>query len=532
MKRCVMFRSKSRDIIYISLFLVLVLALWTVLFRLPGPETVQLPTGAPEAAGGYDLTEHDFTDRVYITGMVWESWPDRLYTPQELAENTETPMQSDGLDYKRMQYGTYRLSLRLTPGETYGIAFWSSDYAMRLYRDGDEAVSVGVPGASREAVTPMVRRVTHYFTAGDGPTEFVVQASNFVHREGGWPPVLTVGTAENITRLTSMQTMKSAILFGGLLVAGLYHLIVFLLNRRQVASLLFAALCLLLSLLIQDIVTLALPVYNWFVVFRLEYLGVVLTCAVLLLLIHSLFPDTLHRPALWAYLAACGLYIGVVLLTDTVFFSRSLTIFLALSFLMAAYALVRLLTVPHPWGIKKILTFVGIGAVILFSANNAMYKSGFDWMGQEIGRTFDAPAGMMVLVFCYAAVLAVERAEVDRRLEEAGAALQKAEARYLALSEERQRDASPPGGLSGLRLTRRETEVALLVLDGRSRDEVAALLCISRGTVNTHFTNLYRKAGVSSVAEFVRLLLPGRAVAGNEEKARKQAVSGENHSAE
>ena len=501
--------SKNRDILYISLFLVLILLLWTGLSLLPGPAEVQLP----DAEGGYDLTGYDFEDTVYITAPSWESWPEKLYEPEDLA-GAEAPVPHQSLDFTSIQYATHRLRLTLSPGVTYGISLWTSDYAMRLYIDGREIDSVGVPGATREETVPRVRDAVYYFTPQGETTELVVQASNFVHKEGGWAPVLTIGTAQNITRLNSLDNLKSGLIFGGLLVAGLYNLAIFLLNRRQKASLLFAALCLLLALLPENIITLAFSEYNWQLVFRLEYIAMTLACAVFLLLIDRLFPDTLRRTVLRGYLAFCGVYIAVVLLFDTTFSSRALVVFQVISAVAGAYALARLLTAPRPWSIKKILTFVGIGAVVLFSLNNALYKSGHGWMGADIGQTFNATAGMLVLVFCYAVVLSIEQVEVNQKLTESAAALAAAETRYLELSAERQKSNKgnpPPAALSDFGLTKRETEVALLLLDGKSRAEIAEILFISLGTVNTHCTNVYRKTGASGAAELTRLMLPDNA---------------------
>ena len=54
-------------------------------------------------------------------------------------------------------------------------------------------------------------------------------------------------------------------------------------------------------------------------------------------------------------------------------------------------------------------------------------------------------------------------------------------------------------------LTRREKEVASLLLQGRSQGVIASLLFISPGTVNTHIKHIYRKAGVGSKQEFIDL---------------------------
>ena len=47
-------------------------------------------------------------------------------------------------------------------------------------------------------------------------------------------------------------------------------------------------------------------------------------------------------------------------------------------------------------------------------------------------------------------------------------------------------------------LTRREREVADLVIDGLTNPEIADRLFVSQKTVETHMTNIFRKLGVTS----------------------------------
>lgn len=54
-------------------------------------------------------------------------------------------------------------------------------------------------------------------------------------------------------------------------------------------------------------------------------------------------------------------------------------------------------------------------------------------------------------------------------------------------------------------LSAREAEVLPLLLSGKSRAYIREALCISKGTVDTHVNHIYKKAGVSSRDELIRL---------------------------
>jgi DNA-binding CsgD family transcriptional regulator len=55
-------------------------------------------------------------------------------------------------------------------------------------------------------------------------------------------------------------------------------------------------------------------------------------------------------------------------------------------------------------------------------------------------------------------------------------------------------------------LTAREREIADLVADGLTSPAIAEQLCLSRRTVETHISRVYRKTGVSSRAALAGLM--------------------------
>lgn len=55
-------------------------------------------------------------------------------------------------------------------------------------------------------------------------------------------------------------------------------------------------------------------------------------------------------------------------------------------------------------------------------------------------------------------------------------------------------------------LTRRETEVLLLLAQGRTQNVIAKKLCISEGTVHTHILHVYQKLNVHSQQELIELI--------------------------
>lgn len=57
-------------------------------------------------------------------------------------------------------------------------------------------------------------------------------------------------------------------------------------------------------------------------------------------------------------------------------------------------------------------------------------------------------------------------------------------------------------------LTMREAEIGCLVMQGQSNKEIASLVNISEKTVKFHLTNVYKKIGVGSRAQFIVKHIP------------------------
>lgn len=84
------------------------------------------------------------------------------------------------------------------------------------------------------------------------------------------------------------------------------------------------------------------------------------------------------------------------------------------------------------------------------------------------------------------------------------------------------------------RLSKREKEVAELLLEGKSNKQIAAALFISDGTVEFHLTKIYTKLSVGSRAEaIIRLSQPGKSLEnGASKKTRVDALAVEHNSGE
>lgn len=453
------------------------------------------------------MRNYTFDNTVYQLDAVWDSWPEQLYTPQDLM-TSEMPQASTDINFTQTEYVTYKLSLSLQPGTDYGLFFESSKYAMRLFVGGKEAMSVGSPGATRETTEPREYKGAYYFTPLEETTEILVQVANFVHREGGQPPDLTIGEQQGIERLERESDIKSALITGCLLAAFLFHLGIFILNSSQRASLLFALFCLLLAIQSSSFIIYLIPSYDWFIATRIEYLINLGALITLILLIRKLFPQTL---GIWIYavfISLCVIFCVMVLFSDSTLYTQLLPVFQAVSILLALYILIRLAMTLREKNLKNILAFLGLLLMGICGIGDVLARNKLIPEGFVESQVFNIGTGAALLVFCYVLVLALEQSEVNKTMDDTRQALLQAEERYTKLIEQQQGSETLSDRLSEFGLTKREREVASLLLNGKSREEIADLLFVSLGTVNTHCSNVYKKVGCGSVGELAHHVNP------------------------
>ena len=414
-------KAPRRDTIIITAFLLLVLIIWATLGGISSARIVEMRG----VDGVCDFLDVDFDNAIYLlTGDSWEQWGERLYSPEDFAsgliEEPKTP------DFTQVQYATHRISLLLPPGKTYGLSMKSNDYSMRLFIGGEQVDLVGVPGATKEETTPRTQDRVYYFSPQEEKTEIIAQAANFVHRYGGYTAAVYVGSYQNIDAKRQSDALMSNLIIGCLLLSCLYHLALFLMNRRQKAELLFSICCFLLIMLTNRVIPTLFPEYNWYIAFRVEYIVHYATFAMMMLFIHVLFPGRLHKWVVRVFSVLCGVFILTVLIFDTVLFSEILMYFYYVSPVAILYVVVRMAMGLRRGGMEQWIAFIGIFAVSLFAFFDLIsYMPGPLYpltliisLERAWGMRFTTPVGMVFFVFCYALLLAMQNAKTKRREEE------------------------------------------------------------------------------------------------------------------
>jgi signal transduction histidine kinase len=368
-----MIPKQNRTLLFIlPLIVLLCLGIWFV--KTDDTAKTMAVSSAPE----WDLRDVDMQKHfVRLSGGDSEYIPGAFLTPEEFDARGDIQI---GRPKTVAEYYTARIRLLVPDGQIYAITFESVDYADRIFINGNLMQTVGVPGDSMKTAVPQTASVYYTVQPQDGVIEVVHQASNFVHKEGGNPAGLCIGSVDSVSRYFARQTQATAIIMGGCAFLFLVHLVLYLLFRGYRANLYFALFCLVwffrTGVTGSKVITALFPGISWYFTFRVEYMAIPLACVLLALALGAMFEGLLQRWARIAIIALDGAAVLLFAFAPTVFMSRALPFVYAIVLLAAAYVLARFfLSLRKDRGAEKRIMLCAVALFIYTAIREMLYHN-------------------------------------------------------------------------------------------------------------------------------------------------------------
>lgn len=319
------------------IFYVFVVALAIqMLLLVPPPAVAQTVS-----QGLADLRTWDFRKPVRLSGE-YEFYWEQLLLPRELLLNPNLQPDYMGVpdtwggktisvgELPETGFATYRVNVLLPSIEAYALKIPDIGTTYELFVDGKSLAKVGVPGSSMESTTPRYYPTTVSFVPETRRVEIVVHVANFHYRMGGiWLPIV-LGTPQQIEDITENQRALDLLLFGAIVIIGLYNLALFGLRREDPSSLYLGLLCLLLStrlLAVGDryLTRISDLPFEWFV--RIEYLSWLLAISAFAGFMRAVIPNEFNRFVAYAMHGIVGVGSLIILLTGLEFFTYLVPVF-------------------------------------------------------------------------------------------------------------------------------------------------------------------------------------------------------------
>lgn len=204
--------------------------------------------GKKAEKGVLDLTGLDLRQArpVELNGE-WEFFPGEFIEPFQASaaggQYMKTPSSwdlSSGKGDGSKGFGSYRLLVKVKEDGLYAIKTNTIRSSARIYLNGDEAISLGVPSRDPDSYSPESRFCEGFVASQDGEIEIVVQVANYLFQHGGILKPIRFGTPGSILGQTYRERAVELFIAVSFFLAGALFLLVNLARNRSRALFYFS----------------------------------------------------------------------------------------------------------------------------------------------------------------------------------------------------------------------------------------------------------------------------------------------------
>jgi len=303
----------------------------------------------------------------------------------------------DGQQLNGTGFATFRVVIQLSEQdrkERLALKLPTIFHAYKLWVNGELLAEVGVVGQEKSNVTPQLATKLVFFQPEKDRVELVMQVANFHHMRGGITKYIELGGSDVLTVRNNLKIAAEMFITASLLVIGVYHLLLFILRRKDRATWYFGLFTLLLgirSLLVgEHLITQWWPAFPWGLQFKIEYLILCSTAYIITMYADCIFPNSVSRRFLLGSRIVTGAFCILVVVTPALIYTKMLPMIGVMVVLHMVYLMVGLVKAAV-WRMEGALIFLLVSVVALVTVvNDFLYYN--EW--SRIGNT--SPLGLLV----------------------------------------------------------------------------------------------------------------------------------------
>ncbi|RAV13836.1 ATP-binding protein [Paenibacillus contaminans] len=303
----------------------------------------------------------------------------------------------DGQQLNGTGFATFRVVIELSEqdrNERLALRLPTILNAYKLWVNGELLAEVGVVGQDKRSVTPHLATKLVFFQPENDRVELVMQVANFHHKRGGITKYIELGGSDVLPVRTNLKIAAEIFITASLLVIGVYHLLLFVLRRKDRATLYFGLFTLLFgirSLLVGELLLTQLwPAFPWGLQFKIEYLILCSSGYIITMYSECIFPNYVSRWFRLGTRIATGALCLVVVVAPALIYTKLLPIIGVVVVLHMIYLMVGLARAAVR-RMEGALVFLLVSVVALVTViNDFLYYN--EW--SRIGDT--SPLGLLV----------------------------------------------------------------------------------------------------------------------------------------
>jgi diguanylate cyclase (GGDEF)-like protein len=347
----------------------------------------------------------------------WESdSPKHLSTNQH--SYMKVPSVWDEQDrFPSFGYGLYHLQVKgLQVGKGYALKVPSMSNSYHLWINDQLMVSNGTPGRTKQSTIPFYQPQEVYFDAHQNTVDIYLAISNFHYRSGGMWSSLELGSPDQITGLTKRNLAFETMLFGSLVLAGLYHIVLYIYRKQETILLLFGLSCLAISartlVIGEQIIIEFFPKIPWEFIVKTEYLTFYTVVPLFIWFLIGLYPQEVSKIYGKALSVISLLLSLLVLFTPATIYTHSLFLYQKVTIITMVYIIAALVlaTYRRRHGARVVLTCAAFYALTVI--NDILNNN----------RTIDSinlsSLGLFVFIFSQSYIIAKSASNAFKKVEQ------------------------------------------------------------------------------------------------------------------
>jgi signal transduction histidine kinase len=346
----------------------------------------------------------------------------------ELISSLEVPgtwgklRMGNGLPTKAKGIGIYELMIRHQPQKgTMAIHLPNISTAYELSINDNLVLSRGHVDQTRIRATPYQLPADVYFQAVGSETKLKLVVGNSDHRSGGIRTEIVMGNAENIQKRQVRNAAKELIILGSLLMIGFYHLGLFILRRKEFANILFALLCLFVSLRMgvigESFILQGLPWLTWGMAIRIEYIALIMSGWCGYSYFRMMYPQEMKKIGFKLPSVVGALLILSILMFPPSIFTSWILSYQIYILLLSARILTGLALAIYRKREGAWLALWGMAGMVLTIVNDMLFYNGW-WSSIDL-----VPFGLLFLIVMNSFIISLRFSMTYDRAEQMSAEL-------------------------------------------------------------------------------------------------------------
>lgn len=392
--------------------------------------------------GTLDLSQVQVSERPIKLQGEWEFYWHELLSPNDIHDriasdgnpnrwinlpNSWLGYRLDGQQLSGTGFATFRVMIQLSEQDRHerlALKMPSIFHAYKLWVNGEPLAEVGVVGQDKSSMTPRLATKFVYFHPENNTVELVIQVSNFHHKRGGITKFIELGGSDVLTVRTHLKIAGEIFITASLMVIGLYHLLLFILRRKDRAPLFFGLFALLLgirSLLVGELLLTQLwPNFPWEIQFKIEYLTLCSSGYIITRYYINIFANYVSR---WFRLGSrivTGLLCLIVVAAPAIIYTHLLSVIGVVVVLHMLYVMVGLVQSAVQRKEGALIFLLASMVTLVTVINDFLYFN--EW--SSIGNT--SPLGLLIFTVAQMFLLssrftktATNEERIARELQEA-----------------------------------------------------------------------------------------------------------------